>query len=165
MNQIPPENQADGDPVASPGTDGVASLPVVDAEAQQTAADSSQPVVAELVGESRFGEVVPQPPTGKGKLLVRTVDPSAEFQNMAAVGGAVGATVLGAWSIVCALISPFAAVNALLGLALGLYGLASIRRRLAVVGIGLAVIGLVLSLMNINDVLSGFFFSGTGEGI
>ena len=82
---------------------------------------------------------------------------ASELRNLSAIGGAVGAVVLGVWSILCALITPFSAINAFLSLMLGAYGLSSPKRRLAMIGILLGIIGLAMSLSETNEILGNYF--------
>lgn len=80
-----------------------------------------------------------------------------ELKNISANGGAVGAIVLGTWSILCSLITPFSAINALLALLLGTYGLTSQKKKLAVVGMLLGIIGGAMSLIETNEILNDYF--------
>ena len=80
-----------------------------------------------------------------------------ELSNISANGGAVGAVVLGFWSILCSLITPFSVVNALLALLLGAYGLTSQKRKLAIAGMILGIIGGAMSLIETNEILNDYF--------
>ena len=99
----------------------------------------------------------PSQSSGRLWLSSTPVDIAAEFQNMAAIGGAVGALVLGSWSIIGAMLTPWSAINALIAIVMGFYGLKSKRKRMAVLGIVLAVFGLALSLMELDQNVSRWF--------
>ena len=128
---------------------------------------SSRPVVAEVMENS----AVETPSNGfavrdKQKLLtlaaefptkLAPVDLEEELQNMSATGGAVGGLVLGIWSIICSLITYFGFINAALAIMLGIYGLSSPRKRLAAIGIFLGICGLLMSLMEINQIVGDYF--------
>ncbi len=103
----------------------------------------------------------PNPTSGRLLSASAPVNIAVEFQNMSAIGGAVGALVLGAWSIIGAMITPWSSINAMIAILLGIYGLRSKRKRLSILGIALAVAGLVLSLMELNELLSTWFDSET----
>ena len=80
----------------------------------------------------------------------------ANFQNLAAVGGAVGALLLGIWSIFGATISPYASINAMIGILMGCWGITSSRKKMAIIGIVLCLIGLGLSVREINGAMSNY---------
>lgn len=123
-----------------------------------------QPVVAELVedeGSARTKQVSGPAVNPIPRLNRLPVDVAVEFQNMSAIGGAVGAIVLGIWSIICSMITPFSAINGILALILGIWGLSSKHRRLAITGIVLGLTGLFLSLFEINETLSSWFAAET----
>ena len=82
---------------------------------------------------------------------------SKELQNMSAQGGAVGSIILGLWSMICALITYYSFINAILAMVLGLYGLNSSKRSMALMGIIMGFIGLFMSLMEINELLGRFW--------
>ena len=82
----------------------------------------------------------------------------AGFENLSATGGAVGALVLGIWSILGSLLTPYAAINSILGIMLGFWGITSTRKkRLALIGIVLSGIGLAMSLFEVSRIISLFF--------
>ncbi len=122
-------------------------------------------MVAELVTESQ-SSVSTRPGREANAVLPRdgepgrlrrdspTVDVASEFQNMSAVGGAVGSLVLGIWSIIGAMLTPFSAINAFVALGLGLWGLNSRRSSLAMAGIVLALLGVFFSFLGINEQLA-----------
>jgi len=78
------------------------------------------------------------------------------IQNLAAVGGAVGALLLGIWSIVGATISPYASINAAVGILMGFWGISSPRKKMAIIGLVLCMIGLGLSVWEVNGVISNY---------
>ncbi len=80
----------------------------------------------------------------------------ANFQNLAAVGGAVGALLLGIWSIFGATISPYASINAMVGILMGFWGITSPRKKMAIIGIVLCLIGLGLSVWEVNGIISNY---------
>lgn len=79
------------------------------------------------------------------------------FENLSATGGAVGALVLGVWAILGSLLTPYAAINSILGFMLGLWGLTSQKKRLALIGIVLCIVGLAMSLLEVSRIISLFF--------
>lgn len=76
-----------------------------------------------------------------------------DMDNVAAVGGAVSAVVLGVWAIIGSLISPWSIVNSFLGFVLGMWGMTSRRRRWAIIGIVLCAVGFLLSTFQINELV------------
>jgi hypothetical protein len=80
-----------------------------------------------------------------------------DMDNVSAVGGAVGALTLGVWSIVGSFITPWAIVNSMLGILLGLWGLTSRHRRWASVGMILCGVGFVLATIQISELIQYFF--------
>jgi hypothetical protein len=85
------------------------------------------------------------------------------MENVAAVGGAVGAMVLGVWSIIGSLITPWSVVNSLLGFLLGMWGTTSRHRRWSIIGIVLCLIGLFLSAVQINEIIHAIFRARASE--
>ena len=79
------------------------------------------------------------------------------FENLSATGGAVGALVLGVWSVLGSLLTPYAAINSILGIILGLWGFSSQRKRLAAIGVALCIAGLIMSLFEVSRIVSLFF--------
>ena len=67
-------------------------------------------------------------------------------ENVASVGGAVSSIALGGLAIVGAFFTPLSAINSVLGLILGLWGLDSPRKRMALCGILMSVLGFVIAL-------------------
>ncbi len=78
----------------------------------------------------------------------------SEMDNVAAVGGAVGAFVLGAWSLLGAFVTPWSIVNAALGVVLGIWGISSRRRRLAWIGLMLCLASVIFCLVQFSGVIS-----------
>lgn len=79
------------------------------------------------------------------------------LENLAAVGGAVSAMVLGVFSVIGSLLTPYAAINSVLGMLLGAWGLTSRKKKLASVGIILCGIGMLMSLFEVRRIISLFF--------
>ncbi len=67
-------------------------------------------------------------------------------ESIASTGGAVGSVVVGVLAILGTLLTPFSAINAVLGFFLGLWGLTSPRKRLASIGLIICIIGFVLPI-------------------
>ncbi|MEL7496023.1 MAG: hypothetical protein AAFN77_00330 [Planctomycetota bacterium] len=70
----------------------------------------------------------------------------AQFQNMAAKGGAVTALILGFMAIVGAFFSPLSAFNGVLGLVFGIWGLTSNLKVISQVGLLLSLVSIVISV-------------------
>ncbi len=81
------------------------------------------------------------------ELASAATDVPGETENLPAQGGAWTALLLGAWSIVGAILTPWSIFNGVLGILFGLWGLTSRRRTLAMVGLLLSVIGVTLSIV------------------
>ena len=106
-------------------------------------------VDAESVGSGiEMAELVSPPPLG-------SLPPA--FENLAAIGGAVGSLVLGVWSILGSLLTPYAAINSGLGLILGAWGMTSKKKKLAMLGIVLSIAGFGLSLFEISRFIQLLF--------
>lgn len=86
--------------------------------------------------------------------------PAAYSGSTAAMGGAVGAVVLGGLSIIGAFISLGSLITAVLGLALGIWGLSCERRRVAVLGLTLCGIAIAVSAFSLVAIV---FDSYTGD--
>lgn len=67
-----------------------------------------------------------------------------EYENFRAVGGAVGALVLGVFSLIGIWFTPWAMVNAVIGIFMSLWGLGSKKKRMASIGAGLCLCTFVL---------------------
>ena len=129
-------------------------------------AQNNEPYVAEIADEAKAGQIQPNSSSFKKHGIASTsasmvdkppVEIAQEFKNISAIGGAVGAMVLGVWSIICALITPFAFISAVLALLMGIYGLSSRRKKLAVLGMLLGGLGLAMSLFETNEIISVYF--------
>ena len=141
-------------------------------ETDKTQSDAME-VFAEPVGASTAGQTQTNQPTivaeivesGEGiptaievtQIFTKPGDLPASFQNLAAVGGAVGAVILGIWSIAGALITPYSGINALLGIMMGIWGLSSSKRKTAILGMVLCLIALILSLSEFSTTFANFF--------
>ena len=79
---------------------------------------------------------------------------AASLDNIAANGGAVGALVLGIWSFFGAFITNWSIINGILGVLLGLWGLTSRRRKMALIGILLCLISIFLSLIQVGELVN-----------
>ncbi|MCO6455123.1 MAG: hypothetical protein J5I93_07470, partial [Pirellulaceae bacterium] len=105
----------------------------------QVAAAAGHPAVQASGGGSRV--------VAGGQYVTAPRAPSYPAHT-AAVGGAIGSVVLGGMSLVGCLITNAALVTALLGLAMGVWGLYSTRRGLAVLGLLLCFLALSISSFN-----------------
>ena len=114
-----------------------------------TMADESEPIMAELATDV----AVPGAFHGTPQYVQPAALPPA-FQNLSAVGGAVGSAVLGVWSILGSLITPYSGIVAVLGLLFGIWGTSSPRRWLAAVGLALSIVGLIMSVFEVSNILS-----------
>lgn len=131
------------------GQDGTAAVPVAvrrvgspfaaGATGGPIAAEAGQPVVRANGGGP--GGVL------GGPYVLAARAPSYPAHT-AAVGGAIGSVVLGGMSLVGCLITNAALVTALLGLAMGVWGLYSTRRGLAVLGLLLCFLALSIASFN-----------------
>jgi len=87
--------------------------------------------------------VVPPPPQD-------ILPPPSLVENLAAKGGAVGAIVLGVLSFVGSFITSYAILNSLMGILLGLWGLRSNHRRMALIGILLCIVSAFFCAVEIS---------------
>lgn len=94
--------------------------------------------------------------------LIGTNSPpvAEELEGIAANGGAVGALVLGVWSILGSLLTHWSLINGILGLVMGFWGLTSKRPRIAWIGIILCVIGTVMSMATVSDMVANYWNAG-----
>lgn len=72
------------------------------------------------------------------------------MENFAAVGGSVAAVIVGSWGLLALTFTSWSFFNGLIGLPLGIWGLASANRKLAVLGIGLCLLTMLLALFRLN---------------
>lgn len=115
-----------------------------DSEASRTD-DNHHPKVADsaLVGGPTAAMEEPSPKSPE-LILPEWSLPRANF---AATGGAVTAVALGLWACLTGWLTDLTILNALLGLAMGFWGLKSPRKRLALFGIGLNLLAILFSLI------------------
>lgn len=83
------------------------------------------------------------------------------MEDYMARGGAVAAFVIGIVTILGGLITGFAFLNGILGIGLGIWGLNSTKKRMAIIGIGLCIIGMFVTLAVLIHKAS----SPTGPGV
>ena len=83
--------------------------------------------------------------------------PPSPMANLSAKGGAVGAVVLGVLSFIGSFITSYAILNSFLGLALGLWGLRSNHRSMAVIGMAICLISAFLCVLDISEWLQGLW--------
>lgn len=91
------------------------------------------------------------------KPSISTAPIAADLGGIAANGGAVGAVVLGIWSILGSLLTYWSIINGILGLVLGVWGLTSKRPRTAWIGIFLSLIGTVLSTISVGELITNYW--------
>lgn len=113
--------------------------------------DDNAPIMAELATAPAAYGAIQNPYQDRDSYSPPPLDLGSELKNLSATGGAVGSLVLGIWSIISALITFFAFINAGLAILLGLYGLGSGRKKLAMIGIALGIVGLFMSFMEISE--------------
>jgi hypothetical protein len=78
---------------------------------------------------------------------------AGNLENMSANGGAIGSLVLGVWCVIGSFITNWSIINGLLGLLMGLWGLTSRKKRTAWIGIALCVLGILMSLIQVNELI------------
>ncbi len=104
------------------------------------------------------GTGAPEGQVNPGNMLnsrLQTTPPMpSEMDNVAAVGGAVAALVLGAWSLLGAFVTPWSIINAVLGIVLGIWGISSRRRRLAWIGIMLCLASAIFCLVQYSGIIN-----------
>jgi len=83
--------------------------------------------------------------------------PPSPMANLSAKGGAVGAVVLGGLSFFGSFITSYAILNSFMGLALGLWGLRSNHRRMAIVGMAICVLSAFFCALDISEWLQGLW--------
>lgn len=130
---------------------------VVDDQVQRV--DLAQPLPTHQVVQSSLGWRETGSSMSSDSPLAYTAPPPIpeDMDNVAAVGGAVGALALGIWSIVGSFITPWSIVNSGLGILLGFWGITSRHRQWALFGMVLCVIGFVLTTIQINELIQYFF--------
>ena len=147
------------------------SLDAADNADELTAQYGSSSVEADslIVAEAVEDHAADEPITATAEVIAKPAavaiqEPAPlppELQNLAANGGAVGAVVLGVWSILGSLLTPYSLINGLLGLLMGLWGLSSRRRLLAVVGIVISFIGMTMSLLEVGQLIETYLWVDT----
>lgn len=76
------------------------------------------------------------------------------LENIQAKGGAVGAIVLGTLAIAGSFLTGYSAINAVIGLLMGLWGLSSPKPKLALIGLVLCIVGGFLSILDVSSALA-----------
>ena len=163
MNSIDDDNSDDiADPGGTPSNDSEDSGKQTIDSGESTPSSEGDPasgvgasdpsiIVATIVGSEGPSEIIEAT-----AVFAKPREMPASFQNLAAVGGAVGALLLGIWSIFAATISPYAGITAMVGILMGCWGITSLRKKMAIIGIVLCLIGLGLSVWEINGVISNY---------
>ena len=154
MNSIDDDNSDDiADPGGTPSNDSEDSGKQTSDSGESTPSSEGDPsiVVATMVSSEGPSEIIEAT-----EVFATPREMPVSFQNLAAVGGAVGALLLGIWSIFGATISPYASINAMVGILMGCWGITSLRKKMAIIGIVLCLIGLGLSIWEINGVISNY---------
>ena len=162
-----PEDKLEAD---SPGIelpDSHTTFPLLDAELAVTAdsvENSYQLEPLQIIG-AESNEFPQAPPivyaaTRAANLRKPIVEPppvATELEGIAANGGAVGALVLGIWSILGSLLTYWSLINGIMGLVLGVWGLTSKRPRTAWLGIFLCLIGTFMSMALVSEMIADFW--------
>ena len=131
-------------------------LPTADYIAELIDEEVVEASLAENVtGENATNQVVYNPSV---MLPTKTVQlPPSPVENLAAKGGAVGAIVLGVLSFTGSFITSYAILNSLMGVLLGLWGLRSNHRRMALVGILMCLISAFFCAVEISAWVQSFW--------
>ncbi|WP_148618648.1 hypothetical protein [Mariniblastus fucicola] len=138
-SQTPAEQNS---PPQGSATSAISDTEIVDAEA----------VVAATVVPS-----VAYDPTVLVPRKISSKSPPSPMAHLAAKGGAVGAIVLGVLSFAGSFITSYAILNSFMGLALGLWGLKSNHRKMAMVGILLCLISAFFCAVEISGWLQSLW--------
>lgn len=134
-------------------------------ELDSDVSENESPVDASLLQKSDSVGDLPQATIVEASLVTPVKPPfkqispppiTANLDNIAANGGAVGAIVLGIWSLIGAFITNWSIINGVLGLLLGFWGLTSRRRKMAWVGIVLCLISIFLSLIQVGELVNTY---------
>ena len=150
-----PRGEAEPDrPTESLEDSGTAALSEIESVPDQNKRSQEPPIIAALATP----ELETPVPLEVIKVFPQPLDMPADFQNLAAVGGSVGAVILGIWSIIGSIITPFSSINGLVGILMGFWGLQSSRKKMAITGIVLCGIGQILCFLQFNDIVSNFFY-------
>lgn len=122
--------------------------------------EREEPVEALLVSTKSDDDAVPEAVIVDAAAAVPVrdfADPppiAANLDNIAANGGAVGAFVLGIWSLAGVFITNWSIINSLLGLLLGFWGLTSRKRKMAWVGIFLCLLSIFLGMIQVSELIN-----------
>ena len=123
-----------------------AEVPVADAEGQATSELVSNAIeVVTAAPAVAYDPSVLLPPKKPAVKL-----PPSPMANLAAKGGSVGALVLGVLSFAGSFITSYAILNSFMGLALGLWGLRSNHKRMALIGLGLCLLSAFFCVLDIS---------------
>ena len=146
-----------GDPV-------VPDSSVTSSSTEISSADDSSSDISKSPDESDIIEgdevTVAAPPVNYAQHGFRPKDKppvAVDLEGIAANGGAVGAMVLGIWSILGSLLTYWSMINGVMGLVLGVWGLTSKRPKMAMIGIALCIVGCFLSMMSISEIVSNYW--------
>ncbi len=155
-SESPPNKVAD-----SPATAPLAGSEIADVDAAGQDSYQLSPLEAR---QEKSGESPLPPPivyiraaASLTKPIYPTPPVAIELEGIAANGGAVGALVLGIWSILGSLLTYWSLINGILGLALGIWGLRSKRPRMAWIGIVLCLVGASMSLLAVSEMISVYW--------
>ena len=110
-----------------------------------------------LVDDSVVSYQVPSSAEPMEHALLDTVpvgDVELFRMNQAANGGAINSVILGTFTIVGAFLTPWSLLNGCLGIFMGMWGLTSIKKKTAGLGILLCFVGLVLCFFPITEAIS-----------
>jgi hypothetical protein len=114
----------------------------------QATADQQQPLPATVLEDNPAAGTIQQPVAHASTATYRRPQTSevvdARRASMMAMGGTVASIVLGIFSALLSILWPPAAIIAVLGLAMGIWGLRSPRRNLALVGMLLCCLAIGL---------------------
>lgn len=95
----------------------------------------------------KHGERWPSLDSANSGLASATLPGDWPRGKYAATGGAVGAVALGLWALITFWLTDWTMLNALVGLALGFWGLQSPRQKIARLGLGLNLLALLACLV------------------
>jgi len=149
-------------------------------ENETTPGENLSPEIAdaELIAEAELVEVPYGAQTGSPQEVVyspslpprptkassnATLDTPLELKNIKAKGGAVGAVVLGLLAIFGSFLTAWSAVNAVIGFLMGMWGLSSPKRKLAMIGVALCTLGAIFSLVDVSQIWAWADSSGESE--
>ncbi len=159
-----PDDREFGSPAKSPSPSPSAGDQQGDSAATEPKlSDNRSPLDAVVVPSADSDVAYPQvaiveaalvgPPPASFRRFSETPKIPTKLDNIAANGGAVGATVLGVWSLIGVFITSWSIITSVLGLLLGFWGLTSGRRRLAIFGIVMCLASILLGLIQVGEIL------------